>query len=127
LLAVEPSILVGSASATGGSIIDLARVGSRAIVAAALSMRVPSLLNVLPAAPPLLGYDDNTPLRNQPPLTNTVAGAIELQNFFERVEWVDQAGDPVAYSPHIRQRPLEGMPTKDVIIQFAKGDKTVPN
>ena len=127
LLAIDPGILVGSASAAGGSIIELARIGTRPLIAALLTKRTPTLMNALPAVAPLLGFNENMPLRNQGPLTNTVAGAIELQNFFERVEWVDQSGDPVAYAPHIRQRPLEGMPSKDVIVQLAKGDKTVPN
>ena len=38
-----------------------------------------------------------------------------------------QAGNPVAYAPHIRKDPLDGVPAKFVIIQFAKGDQTVPN
>jgi pimeloyl-ACP methyl ester carboxylesterase len=127
LLAIEPGILVGSASAAGGSIIELARTGTRPLVSALLAKRTPNLMNALPAVAPLLGFNENMPLRNQGPLTNTVSGAIELQNFFERVEWVDQSGDPVAYAPHVRQRPLEGMPAKDIIVQLAKGDKTVPN
>jgi len=127
LLALEPSVLVGSATVAGGSIIEVGRLGSRALVTAGLAKRTPTLMNALPAVAPLFGFNENIPLRDQGPLTNTVAGAMELQEYFERVEWVDQSGDPVAYAPHIRQRPLEGMPVKDVIVQFAKGDKTVPN
>jgi hypothetical protein len=33
----------------------------------------------------------------------------------------------VAYGPHLRQQPLEGVPAKSVILQFAKGDQQVPN
>jgi hypothetical protein len=43
------------------------------------------------------------------------------------VEWVQQSGDSVAYSPHLHRQPLEGVPEKSVIIQFAKGDQQVPN
>ena len=42
-------------------------------------------------------------------------------------EWVQQAGNPVAYAPHLRKGPLPGMPEKHVIFQFAKGDQTVPS
>ena len=31
------------------------------------------------------------------------------------------------YSPHLRKQPLAGVPAKSVIIQFAKGDQSVPN
>jgi len=33
----------------------------------------------------------------------------------------------VAYAPHLRKEPLAGVPAKSVIIQFAKGDKSIPN
>jgi hypothetical protein len=43
------------------------------------------------------------------------------------VEWVSQSGNPVAYAPRIRKDPLHGVGPKSVIIQFARGDQTVPN
>jgi hypothetical protein len=67
------------------------------------------------------------PLRDQPLVINTVPGAIEIQTVLERSEWIAQAGNPVAYAPHLRRAPLVGMLPKDIIVQFAKGDKTVPN
>ena len=45
----------------------------------------------------------------------------------ENVEWVNQPANPVAYAPHLRQHPLPGVPAKPVILQFGKGDQTVPN
>ena len=42
-------------------------------------------------------------------------------------EWVQQAGNPVAYAPHLRKGPLPGMLEKHVIFQFAQGDQTVPS
>ena len=67
------------------------------------------------------------PLRNLPPLVNTVPGAMAIQQTLDRFQWVQQAGNPVSYAPHIRKQPLPGNAAKPVIIQFAKGDKTVPN
>ena len=58
---------------------------------------------------------------------NTVPGAMAIQEVLERTEWVSQAGNPVAYAPHLRRAPLHGVPAKSVIFQFAKGDQTVPN
>jgi pimeloyl-ACP methyl ester carboxylesterase len=88
-------------------------------------------------------FDDNLPLRNgiplavrltdgtireiQSPVTNTVAGAMEIQQYVERAEWVFQSGSSVAYAPYLRKAPLPGVPAKSVIVQFARGDQTNPN
>jgi len=88
---------------------------------------VPNLLNAGPIAPPLFGFNENAPLRNEPPRINNVPGAIALQNFFDVSEWVTQSGNPVAYARHIRAEPLRGVTPKPVIVQIAKGDQTVPN
>ena len=38
-----------------------------------------------------------------------------------------QSGNPVAYAPHLRADPLAGVPAKSIILQYARGDQTVPN
>jgi hypothetical protein len=128
-LAVEPSVRVGVPNVPGGPIIEIARLSPvfRPLITAALGGRTPSLLNALPMTPPLFGFNENIPLRNLPPVTNTVVGAMEIQQVIENTEWVSQSGNPVAYASHIRKDPLEDVPEKAVIIQFAKGDQTVPN
>ena len=45
----------------------------------------------------------------------------------DNTEWATQAGNPVAYAPHLRADPLAGVPAKSVILQYARGDQTVPN
>jgi hypothetical protein len=97
----------------------------RAFLGFLLSFRVPSVINV--GGPSGFEFNENMPLRNQPPVINTVPGAIALQQLFENVEWVEQAGEPVAYAPHLRKKPLKGVPPKSVIIQFAKGDQATEN
>ena len=127
LLGVEPSIRAGVPNVGGGSIIELARLGGfRVAVGAGLAARTPSLLNA-PFTPPAFGFNENMPLRNQPTVVNTVPGAIAIQDFFDRSEWVSQPGNSVAFAPHIRKDPLRGLDPKAVIVQFAKGDMTVPN
>jgi hypothetical protein len=84
---------------------------------------VPALLN----APSPVFFSENIPLRDQPPVINTVPGASEIQEVIDNTEWVSQSGNPVAYAPHLRQSPLHGTDPPPVIIQFAKGDQTVPN
>jgi hypothetical protein len=52
---------------------------------------------------------------------------MAIQDVIDNIEWVSQAGNPVAYAPHLRKSPLPGIDPPPVIIQFAKGDQTVPN
>jgi hypothetical protein len=131
-LGVEPSIKAGVPNVPGGSITEVARLGSfRFLTAVALAQRVPQLLNLAPTpgvpVPFNLNFNENIPLRNQPPLVNTVPGATGITELLERNEWVQQSGNPVSYAPHIRKQPLPGNAAKPVIVQFAKGDVTVPN
>ncbi len=128
-LAVESSIRAGVPNVPGGPIIEIARLSPsfRALVGVALATRVPALLNAGPLAPPQWGFNENVPLRDQPALVNGVAGAVPIQEVLENTEWVSQSGNPVAYARYIRQSPLDGMEPKSVIVQFARGDQTVPN
>lgn len=126
-LAVEPSVRLGVPNVPGGPIVDITVLSPvfRGLLALALGARTPSLLNG--GGPGSFGFTDSLPLRNQPPVTNPAAGAMPIQEVVDNTEWVSQAGNPVAYAPHIRKSPLEGVPAKWVIVQFAKGDQTVPN
>src|SRR5439155_19350135 len=88
-------------------------------------------------------FDENMPLRDgtplpviledgttrtiQSPVTNTVPGAMAIQEVLTNIEWASQAGSPVAYAPHLRKAPLPGVPAKSVIYQFNKGDLSAPN
>jgi hypothetical protein len=74
-----------------------------------------------------LNFNDNMPLRNQPPVINTVPGAIAIQTAVDRSNWIAQSGDPVAWAAFLRRSPLPGNPAKKVILQFGRGDTTVPN
>jgi hypothetical protein len=125
LLGVEPRIKAGVPNVPGGSITEVARLGAfRPLTGIALASRVPSLINV-PAGG--INFDENIPLRNQPPVVNNVSGAMAIQQLLDRNEWAQQAGNPVSYAPFIRSNPLPGNSAKPVLIQFARGDQTVPN
>jgi len=123
-LGVEPDVHAGVLNVPGGSLTDIARISPnfRPLLALFLEERVPSLLNGGPE-----GFTDSVPLRNQPPVTNTVAGAVAIQTALDDANWIQQAGDPVAWAAFVRKSPLPGDAAKNVIVQFAKGDKTVPN
>ena len=124
-LAVEPNVRTGVPNVPGGPIIEIARLSPsfRPLVWLSLVGRAPQLANL----PGPLQFNENMPLRNLPPLIDTVAGASAIQQLIEWTEWTSQAGNPVAYAPHLRADPLEGVPAKSIILQFARGDQTVPN
>jgi hypothetical protein len=149
LLAIDPSIHVavlvnpGSPAESGRLAFDRGSIG------ADLQSRVPSLINLsgitkvdgLAMSSPY--FNESMPLRDgasfsevlqdgsthliKSPLKNTVAGAMDIQQVLENVEWVNQASDPTAYFPYLRRNPLNGVPAKSLIIQFANGDRLVPN
>jgi hypothetical protein len=126
LLGVEPGIRAGVPNVAGGSIAEVARLGLfRPLTGIALASRIPSLINV--SHPSGIQFNENMPLRNLPPVVNNVPGAMAIAQTLNRFEWVQQAGNPVAYAPFIRKQPLPGNTAKPVIFQFAKGDGTVPN
>jgi hypothetical protein len=126
LLGVEPNLKAGVPNVGGGSVTEVARLGGfRPLVGISLATRVPSLINIVD--PSGIAFNENIPLRNLPPLVDTVPGAMEISKVLDRFEWVQQSGNPVAYAPFIRKHPLNGNTAKPVIFQFAKGDGTVPN
>src|SRR5712671_6622190 len=124
-LGIEPDVRAGVPNVPGGPIIDIVRLSPsfQLLLTQALSVRTPVLLN---AGPPLF-FNDNSPLRNLPPVINNVPGAVAIQTVEDTSRWLGQAGDPVAWAPFIRKNPLPGDLAKSVIVQFARGDKTVPN
>jgi hypothetical protein len=124
LLGLEPDIRAGVPNVPGGSIIEIARLGAsgvlsfRTLVGAALLFRSPSLYNNPAPDAFLTNFNENIPLRNLPIETDTVPGAAAIQTLIDNTEWAQQAGNPAAYAPFI---------SSPVIIQFARGDMTVPN
>jgi len=119
LLGLEPDIRAGVPNVPGGSIIEIARLSPsfRPLVGIGLITRTPSLYNATPDAS-FTSFVENIPLRNMPLLVDTVPGASAIQALIDNTEWAQQAANPAAYAPFI---------TRPVIIQFARGDKTVPN
>lgn len=118
LLGLEPDIRAGVPNVPGGSIIEVARLGGfRPLVGISLISRVPPLYNAVPN-PFFTSFIENMPLRNLPFLIDTVPGASAIQTLIDNSEWAQQAANPAAYAPLLSQ---------PVLVQFARGDKTVPN
>jgi hypothetical protein len=146
-LAIEPSVRAGVLSVPNGSMVERLSA-QRGGFAPALQARVPSVINspgitsVNGIAVPAPHFDENLPLRNgtpftvrldgtsrviQSPVINTVAGATKIQQVLDYIGWASQSASSVAYAQHLRRDPLDGVPAKSVIIQFAYGDRLVPN
>jgi hypothetical protein len=119
LLGLEPSIRAGLVNVPGGPIIEIARLapGFRPLVGFALFARMPSIYNAVPN-PTFTNFNENIPLRNLPLRVDTVLGASAIQQVIDWNEWAQQSANPAAYAPHL---------TSPIILQFARGDQTVPN
>lgn len=126
-LAVEPDVRAGVPNVAGGASIDIIRLSPsfRAGIFAP-SAEARGLSN-LPPVGGIPQFNENWPLRDQPPVINTVPGAMALQQWIDRSSWAVRIGDPVAYAPHLRRAPLPGVPAKSILFLFARGDQTVPN
>jgi hypothetical protein len=87
-----------------------------------MSLRNPPLFNV-----GVQDYDYDWPLRDEPVRIISVPGAVALQEYLERAEWIMMPGDPLGYAPHLSSSTLPGVPVKRVLFQFGVGDRTLPN
>ncbi|MBI2529493.1 MAG: hypothetical protein HYV93_26350 [Candidatus Rokubacteria bacterium] len=123
LMAVEPALRVGVLGVPGGPIVEIARQAAvfRPRVAAALQSRNPALMNGA------RDFYEFIPLFGEPPVRSPLPGALDIQAYFARVEWLSQSADPVAFAPYLRHVPLPGLSPKAVFYQWAVGDLTVPN
>jgi hypothetical protein len=131
-LAVEPNVraAVFNAAATPYDNLRLSPpfrplVGRH--LAARMLLNSPGLTEIggVGTGPPF--FNENLPLRNQPPVINSVAGAMEIQEALDRMKWVGQTASSLVYAPYLRKSPLPGMPAKSVLFQFAYGDQRATN
>lgn len=123
LMAVEPTVRAAALNVGGATTVDIARWSPayRSLATQTMQLRMPPLLNEGNS------YNEDYVLPGQPVKVTTVPGAIAIQNVFEMLEWLGIQGDPVAFAPHLKRSPLAGAPARPVLIQFARGDRTVPN
>jgi hypothetical protein len=138
LAALDPSVRAAVLGGAGGSRVEVWRLNGaglfRGLVGQLLAARTPSLVNLSPGQTDPINpgntqfpFNENLPPRDQAPLVNSVPGAIALQDEVERIEWVGESADPVAYAPHLREAPLAGVPAKRVLFTLAQGDPVVRN
>jgi hypothetical protein len=123
LLGASRTIRTGVLNVPGGPIVEIARLSPvfRPSITATLGARRPSLLNGGTG-----GFTESVPLRGDGPVVEA-PGASAIQRVLDDTEWASQTSNPVAWAPRLRRAPLPGVPAKAVIVQFARGDLTVPN
>ncbi len=123
LMAVDPLVRVGVLNVAGGPIVEIARQSPvfRGLVADQLKRRQPPLMNGEQ------DFAEAIPLPGEAPVREPVAGALDIQAFLDRAEWLSQPANPVAFAPYLKQAPLPGVSVKAVLYQWAVGDRTVPN
>jgi hypothetical protein len=120
LLGSDPHVQYGVLNVPGSPVADIARLGSfRSLLAQVLQFDKPNLLN---GGTGLNGFTEDIPLRLDPKKDGVVQGAVPLQEELARVEWVGRGGSPDAYAAR-----LKPSTSKNVIVQVAYGDGTVPN
>ncbi|HKZ07283.1 MAG TPA: Ig-like domain-containing protein [Methylomirabilota bacterium] len=123
LVAVEPRIRAAVLNVPGGPVIEIARQAAafRPSVITGLQSRNPSLLNGEK------DFVEAIPLPGEAPMKAPPAGALDIQDYFDRIEWLNQAANPVAFAPYLVRAPLGGGAARPVLYQWAVGDRTVPN
>jgi hypothetical protein len=135
-VALDPSVSVAAFSTAPGLIPEHARWQPirRSAIGAALQARTPSLVNApglvaidgVPTAAP--HFNENKPLRDQPIVVNTIAGATAIQQALEFAEVAAEAGiGPVPWARHLRRNPLPGSYPKSILCQIALGDQQATN
>jgi hypothetical protein len=112
---VEPDVRAAVLNVGGGSVADIVRLGRSYHSYGVDFLRGRSLLNRGD------DFDDAWPLRDQPVKILDTAGAIEIQELFERLEWLQAQGDPLFFAALLKQA------AKPVLWLFARGDQSVPN
>jgi hypothetical protein len=123
LMGTDPSLGRGLLNVAGGPIVDIARLsGFRPLLADTLRTSRPSLVN---GGPGRDGFTESWPLPHDPPITDPVPGAMEIQRYLSYATWYGRPGGPEPYAPLLRKAPRAA--PKDVLYQVAFGDNTVPN
>jgi hypothetical protein len=123
LMAVDPLVSTGVLNVPGGPISEVARLTPtfRGLAVEQLRRRRPPLMNGD------RNFDESIPLYGEPPVLHPAQGAMALQAYFDRAEWLSHASNPAAFAPYLRAAPLAGLAPKAVLYQMAVGDRTVPN
>src|SRR5262249_28057255 len=128
-LPLPPGPAQGVLNGGGGPMFEQWRLSAenRFFIGLLTLFRTPPLYNGDFGDPSLSSFVEKIRLRDQPPLVDDTPGASQIQELQDHSAWANAAGTGVAYAPYLRAHPLDGVRPKGVIVQFPKGDKTMPN
>jgi hypothetical protein len=136
-VALEPAVSAAAFVSPPGVIPEHARwqPNRRPAIGTALAARTPSLLNADDGLTSIDGvaigapfFNENKPLRDQPVVINTIAGATEIQRVLEWAEMAAEAGlSAVPWAKYLRTQPLPGSYPKSILYLFGIGDQQAVN
>ena len=123
LMAVDPLVRVGVLNVAGGPIVEIARQSPvfRGVVVDQLKRRQPPLMNGDQ------DFAEAIPLPGEAPVLEPAAGALDIQAYLYRAEWLSQPANPVAFAPYLKEAPLPGRQRQGRALPVGGGDRTVPN
>jgi hypothetical protein len=113
----DPTVARSVLNVPGGPITEIARLSPAFRSLTTASLEAAGLLN---SDDPTRDYfQEQLPLRGQGPVTVTVPGAVEIQEFLARSTWLSRPGSPETFAPLIEP--------ERALFQIAFGDQTVPS
>ena len=131
LFVLEPAVRAAAFIVPPGTLAynNILSPGFRTQFGETLAQRSPSLLNAAHGLKSLDGiattapyFNENLPLRNQPPIVNAVPGAAGIQRVIDRFAWTAQSTNTVAWATLLRRSPA-----RPFIVQAARSDTASTN
>ncbi|MDK3255174.1 hypothetical protein [Blastococcus capsensis] len=117
LTGVDGQVARSVLNVPGGPISEIARLSPAFRPLTTKALRAAGLLNS--DDPTRNFFHEQLPLRGEGPVTVTVDGAVEIQEYLARATWLSRSGSPETFAPLIEP--------ERVLVQVAFGDETVPN
>lgn len=117
LTGADPTIARSVLNVPGGPITEIARLSPAFRPLTTAALRAAGLLNS--EDPSRNFFREQMPLRGEGPVSLTVEGAAEIQEYLARATWLSRSGSPETFAPLIEP--------ERVVFQVAFGDQTVPN
>ena len=113
----DPAIARSVLNVPGGPISEITRLSPAFRPLTEAALRAAGLLNS--DDPTRRFFQEQLPLRGEGPVTVTVPGAVEIQEYLARATWLSRSGSPETFAPLVEP--------ERAVFQVAFGDQTVPN
>ncbi len=113
----DPAVARSVLNVPGGPISEIARLSPAFRPLTTAALQAAGLLNS--DDPTRNFFQEQMPLRGEGPVTVTVPGAVEIQEYLARSTWLSRPGSPETFAPLVEP--------ERAVFQIAFGDQTVPN